>query len=258
MTKKQGLSIIKERPASKIALGKPAEYGQEIVKRRFRLTAATAALPDKIVLDFGCGNGAQTFEFLRAGCKILAVDVTLGNLQILQQRLDPQRNAQVVPIKYDGSRLPIADGAIDLAVSFDVLEHVRDEATALREIHRVLKPSGEIVFSVPNKGWIFETHGAHLPVLPWHRVPFLSWLPHRLHRRLARARIYRRRDIVRLLRRHSFEILRTQYITAPLDVVKNQRLKRLLQTLVFRGDTTRFSILATAILVHGRKISARP
>ena len=241
---------------SRIALGKPAAYGQEIVKRRFRLTAATVTLSGKTVLDFGCGNGAQTCEFAPAGGKIFAVDLALADLQILRRQLDRERVASIVPIQYDGAHLPIASNALDLVVSFDVLEHVHDEAAVLREWHRALKPDGEIVLSVPNKGWIFETHGANLPGLPWHRVPFLSYLPHGLHRRLARARIYRRRDIVRLLRAHAFEILRTQYITAPLDVLPNGRLKRLLQTCFFRSDTTRLSMLATAIFVHARKISA--
>jgi len=238
-----------------IALGKPAAYGQEIVKRRFRLTAAAVRLSGKTVLDFGCGNGAQTCELAQAGGKIFAVDLTLADLQILQRQPGQGRVAAIVPIQYDGSHLPIASHVIDLVTSFDVLEHVHDEAAVLHELNRVLKPNGEIIISVPNKGWIFETHGAALPWLPWHRVPFLSWLPHFLHRRIARARIYRRRDIVRLLRAHAFEILRTQYITAPLDVLPNGRLKRLLQTCVFRGDATRFSMLATAILVHARKIS---
>lgn len=241
---------------SRIALGKPAAYGQEIVKRRFRLTAATVTLSGKTVLDFGCGNGAQTCELAQAGSKIFAVDLTLADLQILQQRLEQCRIASIVPLQYDGLHLPVASNVIDLVTSFDVLEHVDDEAAVLREWHRVLKSNGEIVLSVPNKGWIFETHGTNLPGLPWHRVPFLSYLPHFLHRRLGRARIYRRRDIVRLLRAHAFQILRMQYVTAPMDVVKNHRLKRLLQTFIFRGDTTRLSMLATAILVHARKISA--
>lgn len=239
----------------KIALGKPAAYGQEIVKRRFRLTAATVALSGKTVLDFGCGNGAQTCEFAQSGSKIFAVDLAFADLQALRQQLERQHVASIIPIQYDGSHLPIANSTLDLVLSFDVLEHVHDEATVLREWQRALKPNGEIVLSVPNKGWVFETHGAHLRGLPWHRVPFFSYLPHFLHRHFARARIYRRRDIVRLLQKHSFEVLRTEYITAPLDVVKTQWLKRLLQASIFRSDTARFSILATAILVHARKIS---
>jgi len=238
----------------KIALGKPAAYGQEIVKRRFRLTAATVALSGKTILDFGCGNGAQTCEFAQTGSKIFAVDLAFADLQTLRQQLERQHLATIIPVQYDGSHLPIASNALDLVLSFDVLEHVHDEATVLREWHRALKPNGEIVLSVPNKGWVFETHGANLRGLPWHRVPFLSYLPHFLHRRLARARIYRRRDIVQLLQKHSFEVLRTEYVTAPLDVVKTRWLKRLLQASIFRGAATRYSILATAILVHARKI----
>jgi len=244
-----------EMAVPKIALGKPAAYGQEIVKRRFRLTAASVTLSEKNVLDFGCGNGAQTCEFAQTGGKIFAVDLAFADLQTLRQQLERQQTASIIPIQYDGSHLPIAGNALDLVFSFDVLEHVQDETAVLREWQRALKPNGEIVLTVPNKGWIFETHGAHLPGLPWHRVPFLSYLPHFLHRRVARARIYRRSDIVQLLQKNSFAILRTAYVTAPLDVVKTPWLKCLLQRLFFRGDTTRFSIFATAILVHARKIS---
>lgn len=239
----------------KIALGKPAAYGQEIVKRRFRLTTANMALSGKTVLDFGCGNGAQTCEFAQTGGKIFAVDLAFADLQTLQQQLERQQVVSIIPIQYDGSNLPIASSALDAVLSFDVLEHVHDETAVLREWQRVLKPNGEVVLTVPNKGWIFETHGAHLPGLPWHRVPFFSYLPHFLHRRVARARIYRRRDIVQLLQKNSFTVLRSAYVTAPLDVVKAPRLKRLLQKIFFRHDTTRFSILATAVMVHARKIS---
>lgn len=236
-----------------IARGKPAAYGQEIVKRRFRLARALASFENKTVLDFGCGNGAQTVEFSEAGCKIIAVDIAEEDLKAFSVRLKERDSQNIQPARYDGAHLPLAEESIDLVLSFEVLEHVPDETAALREIQRVLKLGGEIIFSVPNKGWIFETHGARLPLLPWNRVPFFSWLPHFIHRRFAKARIYRRRDITRLLERHGFEILRAQYITAPMDVIKSPWLKRLVRRLLFREDTTRWSFLATAILVYGKK-----
>jgi 2-polyprenyl-3-methyl-5-hydroxy-6-metoxy-1,4-benzoquinol methylase len=237
-----------------ITRGKPAAYGQEIVLRRFRLAQKLSSFENKTVLDFGCGNGAQTAQFAQAGCKILAVDIDDEDLKALRRFLDKEKVRTIQPVRYDGARLPLAEGSVDLVLSFEVLEHVPDEAVALREIHRVLKPHGEIIFSVPNKGWLFETHGAHLPLLAWNRVPFFSWLPHFLHRRFAKARIYRKRDIVRLLQRHGFEILAAQYVTAPMDVLKSPRLKQLARGLFFRNDTTRQSFLATAILAHGRKV----
>ena len=239
---------------SVIARGKPADYGQEIVKRRCRLTKNQVRLNDKIVLDFGCGNGAQTIEFAGSSCKFFAVDIEYEDLQTLAQYLSAQNFRGIIPIQYNGESLPLASNSVDLAISYEVLEHVNDEAAALNEIHRVLKTNGEIVFSVPNKGWIFETHGAYLPLLPWNRVPFFSWLPYSIHRRFAKARIYRKRDIITLLQAHSFEIVKTRYIMAPMDVVKNSLLKRFLRKLIFGRDTTTCSFLSTAILVHARKV----
>lgn len=236
-----------------IARGKPAAYGQEIVKRRFRLAQQLASFQNKTVLDFGCGNGAQTVQFAEAGCRIVAVDIDVEDLNTLRRHVHEEEIRTIQPLRYDGARLPLAEASMDLVLSFEVLEHVPNEDAALREILRVLKPGGELILSVPNKGWLFETHGAHLPLLPWNRVPFFSWLPHFIHRRFAKARIYRKRDIVRLLQRHGFEIMSTQYVTAPMDVIKSPQLKRLARRLLFGKDATRWSFLATAILVHGKK-----
>lgn len=49
----------------------------------------------------------------------------------------------------DVERLSFADGSFDLVVSNDVLEHVASPADALSELRRVLRPGGELIFSVP-------------------------------------------------------------------------------------------------------------
>lgn len=236
-----------------VARGKPAEYGQEIVKRRSRLTTDRVNLKGKKVLDFGCGNGAQTIELLDAGSRIVAIDIDRHDLEEFSAYLKSENIDTVLPVEYDGGRLPIRDASVDVVVSYEVIEHVQSESEALHEIHRVLKADGDVVMSVPNKAWVFETHGAYLPLLPWNRVPFFSWLPRWIHRRYAKARIYRRSQIVRLLDTHSFDIVDTTYITAPMDVAKPEWLKKLLRSTIFSGDTTDVPFLATAILVHARK-----
>lgn len=237
-----------------IARGKPAEYGQEIIRRRFRLTASMVGLNGKTVLDFGCGNGAQTCEFLHSGSKIIAVDIDFNDLKVLSNYLTSLNTDSILPVQYDGSHLPISSESIDIVLSYEVIEHVPSESLTLRELHRVLRTNGKLIVSVPNKGWVCETHGADLPLLPWNRVPFFSWLPDSIHRRFAKARIYRKRDIISLLSHHGFEILQTQYITAPMDVVKNLKIKHFLRSAIFKGDTTKLPFLSTSILVNCRKI----
>jgi SAM-dependent methyltransferase len=49
----------------------------------------------------------------------------------------------------DVQRLTYADGAFDLVTSTEVFEHVPDDSRAFAEIHRVLRPGGFLVFTVP-------------------------------------------------------------------------------------------------------------
>src|SRR5690606_1113880 len=86
----------------------------------------------------------------------------------------------------------------DRIISFEVIEHLTSE-DAVQFYYESLKPGGLMAISVPNKWWIFETHGAKLPLLPWNRVPFFSWLPTPIHEKWANARIYTRKRILRLL-----------------------------------------------------------
>jgi ubiquinone/menaquinone biosynthesis C-methylase UbiE len=51
-----------------------------------------------------------------------------------------------------GEQLPFKDGSIDVITFFETLEHVENERKFVSEIHRVLKPDGAIMLSVPNKG----------------------------------------------------------------------------------------------------------
>jgi len=233
--------------------GKPADYGQEIVKRRSRITASFVPLAGRRVLDIGAGNGAQTFTLLEYGCSVVACDIAPEGLALLSQFARENALDSVTPVLCDGARLPFPDESFEVVVSYAVLEHVVDEITGLREILRVLKGGGQCVISVPNKWWIFETHGARLPLLPWNRVPFFSWLPRALHSRFALARIYTRRDIVDLLEQHNCEVQHACYLTAPMDVLRIPFIQKLLRRTIFRRDRTRIPFLATEVLVSCRK-----
>ena len=175
---------------------------------------------------------------LRYRCRMLA---------ILTDHASTHKIDTVTTLQYDGVNLPAPDKQFDAVVSYAVLEHVQNEEQALSEIHRVLKEQGTLVISVPNKRWIFETHGARLPFLPWNRVPFFSWLPRSIHSRFAMARIYTKKEITGLLTRSGFDVLGSCYMTAPMDVVKSPRLQRLLRRVIFRNDVTSIPVLSTEI-----------
>jgi SAM-dependent methyltransferase len=236
-----------------LATGRPANQEDFLLARRHRL--AKPWLPERggCLLDLGCGNGAQTLLFAPRFSRTLGIDIASQFLHELL-RSAREHDLSLLALRYGGLALPVRDCTVDVALSFEVLEHVSDEALTLRELYRVLRPGARLILSVPNRWWIFETHGASLPLLPWNRVPLFSWLPKRLHDRFAHARIYRRREILGKLRQAGFEIESSSYVTAPMDVLRLRPLQRLLRATIFRPDRTRLPWLATSVLV----IASRP
>ena len=77
--------------------------------------------------------------------------------------------------------LPHPDGAFDLVVAFEVIEHLEDWREFLREARRVLAPSGQFIVSTPNKLYYTESRGAdgRQPVprarIRFRGVPRASW-----------------------------------------------------------------------------------
>lgn len=103
------------------------------------------------VLDIGggerFGKWMKEYEPLFADCEYRTFDY------------DATTGADVVG---DIHQLPLADNSVDAIICSSVLEHVRDPLTAMRELVRVLKPSGKIFFYVPST-YPYHARPGHYP-----------------------------------------------------------------------------------------------
>ena len=109
---------------------------------------ALGVVPGDRVADVGCGEGALAAQLARAGLHVTGVEPAARLRERFAHRLapiDPESN--VVDGVVDA--LPFADGELGAVVMTEVLEHVRDPAGALAELHRVLRPGGRLCLSVP-------------------------------------------------------------------------------------------------------------
>lgn len=96
-----------------------------------------------VLLDCGAGTGSFAAEMTPTH-KVSVMDDHEESLALLRQRFTPD---QVV--EGSASAMPVADQSVDVLTLLDVLEHVEDDHAALAEIHRVLRPGGVLVLTVP-------------------------------------------------------------------------------------------------------------
>ena len=233
-------------------LGKPADDSDRIISRRIDLLYQQSGFFNKNLdcIEIGCGSGATINRVAKEFHKCLGIDVFDYEAEFNQQKA--KWNADNCDFKLVDLESQGLTQRFHRIISFEVIEHFKDE-NIVSKYFDLLEPGGLAAISVPNKWWIFETHGAKLPLLPWNRVPFFSWLPRPLHERWANARIYTKGRIKKLLQKHGFEISECVYITAPMDVLKEGRLKRFLTSTLFKKDTTSVPFLSTAIFVLAKK-----
>ncbi|MFE9092932.1 class I SAM-dependent methyltransferase [Streptomyces sp. NPDC007264] len=97
------------------------------------------------VLEIGLGQGAESEQLIRRGARWSGVDLTDTAVRRTGMRLALRGLPHEGLHRASVLDLPFPDDSFDLVFSHGVLHHVPDVLTAQREIHRVLKPGGELV-----------------------------------------------------------------------------------------------------------------
>jgi SAM-dependent methyltransferase len=114
---------------------------------RYHFAARWAA--GRRVLDVACGEGYGSALLAGVAARVTGVDLSQAAIAHAQRAYAGTPNLEFV--RASCTRLPLADGSIDLAVSFETIEHIEAQAQFLDELARVLKPGGVLVLSCPNK-----------------------------------------------------------------------------------------------------------
>jgi len=106
-------------------------------------------LPDNPskVLEIGCGAG-NTLVWLKnlKHCTWIAgVEISPEAVEVARERLDA-----VYPVNIEQNSIPIQESTLDLILCLDVLEHMIDPWEVVRRLHKLLKPGGALIVSIPN------------------------------------------------------------------------------------------------------------
>jgi SAM-dependent methyltransferase len=108
---------------------------------------AARLVEGKTVLDLGCNTGYGTEVLSRSAGTITGVDVSESAIRAAR---DTYHESGIDFQVIDGKRLPFEQGRFEVVISFQVIEHIVNHESFIREIKRVLVPGGLVALTTPN------------------------------------------------------------------------------------------------------------
>ena len=123
-----------------------ALFNKSVLKQaKFRQILARLDQPaGKRGLDIGADNGVISYLLRQRGGQWRSADLDANAVASIRQLVGSDVH------EIDGGATPFEDGAFDLVVIVDFLEHIPDDRGFARELARILKPGGQLVINVPH------------------------------------------------------------------------------------------------------------
>jgi SAM-dependent methyltransferase len=106
------------------------------------------------ILLVGAGTGAE-LRYLRRYGTVDILDIDKESLSRVRGKIGKKILGDIVTHRLQANHY-------DLAVAFDVIEHVSDDVKAMKNIHRALRPGGRMIMTVPANKFLYSNHDRHL------------------------------------------------------------------------------------------------
>ena len=118
--------------------------GPRYLLRRYCIMDVVRQVKPQRVLEIGCGAGDTALHMAQTGCEVYGVDLSEDARQQATARTESMRDQITI-----AAELPDKAEKFDMLASFEVLEHVEDDKTTLKDWASRVTPSGRLLISVP-------------------------------------------------------------------------------------------------------------
>ena len=151
-------------------LTKYAAHRDAVLQRDFRMYFDAEALRGRRVIDFGCGSGdLSMFVCEQGAASVTGIDLSEKFVALARNTAELKQVGNRVSFVI-GRRdaIPLAETSADAVLCFDVMEHVLDYTSIIREWYRVLVPGGKVFIAW--RLWMHPYSGHHcypLVNVPW-------------------------------------------------------------------------------------------
>jgi ubiquinone/menaquinone biosynthesis C-methylase UbiE len=130
-------------------------YGEHLS----RYKAVLDLTAGKVVLDIASGTGYGSQLIAKKAKKVIGIDYSPEAVQYSQANYPAHNLSYMVG---DAHHMELDDHSIDIVVSFETIEHLKDPEQFIKEVKRVLKPGGQFVVSTPNDDEFMEGNEFHI------------------------------------------------------------------------------------------------
>ncbi len=136
---------------------------------------------NKLILNIGCGTGTE-LEILKKFGQVIGLDNNLDAIKLIQKQ-----NYKIITA--DIEKYNLQNNYYDAICCFDVLEHLRNDQTTLKNIFKSLKKDGFFFFTIPAYQCLFGPHDIYM----------------------SHYRRYSKKNILQKLEKAGFQIIKLNY-----------------------------------------------
>jgi SAM-dependent methyltransferase len=137
----------------------PGPDGEICYEHWHRYMVAKRFCDGRSVLDVACGEGYGSDLLAEVANEVTGVDISNESIAHAQEQYRDRKNLKF--IQGSCERLPLPDDSIEVAVSFETIEHLEMQEQFVSELRRVLKPGGLLLMSSPNKRLYTDARDYH-------------------------------------------------------------------------------------------------
>lgn len=138
----------------------PEIYNESLIYAEHitRYQSALALVKNKVVLDIASGSGYGTSLLADRAKYVFGVDISNVAINYARKKFSKKNTEFILG---DGESIPLDENSVDIVISFETIEHIKDYKKFVKEIKRVLKPNGLVVISTPNDLSFIEGNHFH-------------------------------------------------------------------------------------------------
>lgn len=133
----------------------PTMEDGNLIEHLHRYSIAKAIVQNKIVLDIASGEGYGTNILAENATFIYGVDIDNEAVEHAKKKYTKDN---ILYLQGKADQIPLENQTVDVAISFETIEHLENHEGMCLELKRVLKPNGVLLISSPERGIWPDNH----------------------------------------------------------------------------------------------------